>query len=1324
LEVKLKKLGIIFGIIFPLFVASYALAVSPSENVIVGLPKTQQRIQSVGIEGYNAALADGTGWVAFYPTWAATMPLALKTQVLQGGFTDVRLYVSPIPFFTAPDDATIISRLNSGPMVAVADLVASGFKVTFDFHVGPSPSTPVGWGNSDVIAITSTSDTKFARMVHCAQVVAQALAKYQPNVRFELFNEPPAASAFTGISWQTQLNYYYDQIRAVVPTMPLIVSGTDLEDMAPLLSTFDPSHFDQNTIISFHNYQPISFTLQDGPSPLQYINRLNFPPGDRGQTLSQAETSATNYINADTSLTPTTKTAYINYINNALSVYFNTPQDINWLQNGQFALVAAWADSHQIARSRIILGEFGVIKDPVADSNRNYISPPSGGLGADVTSAANYYYTVASSLRNLGIGFSVHVLGGGDLFEITDGTLNLVPYIRNALFGPAPVAQGSAPGPIIPADRNFAWNPGLTAHGGIPVRNTICATLSPSGGDDSAAIQAAVNACPAGQVVKFNAGTFIVNNRVSVTSGITLRGSGRRTTILKKKNGGHNRLPICVPGTTGIEGSPCILHPENPYSSSNAAGSISGTTMTISGSFDGAAFCTGGSGVNGGCFNVGDVISCGASNPGCGVVPGTVITGFGTGTGGTGTYTVSPSQTVGVAGTILTETYVPDVQEIVSFYPPGAPYPSPDESTSQNLTADGTQGTSSVTVANGAGFAAGQFVLLDETATPSWQATPTNYPCNYSDTNATLTGSLAGGVLTVTAVTPRNDGIYLGVVFPGDYLTSATSGILAGTTITAQLSGTLGGVGTYSVSPGGQSFPSNTIVSGGPCPPVVWADDRLTFQAHWPQQTFLDASAPFSNAKSPFADYGGQATISIASPAVVSWPGMPAGTQNGQPIAFFTTGALPTGLTAGPNVYYYIQNLSGTTFNVSSGSAVGPIVNTSGTQSGTHTPVTGSAAFGWFSRYNRHLNEIKEVASVAGNVVTFTSPISITYRTSRAAQLTRYTAPSIQLQNAGIESLTTDGGANGQIGFSSTAYCWVKDVEVRNWYGEGIFMNYSFRDEVRDSYIHTGSWPVPGGAGYGLSAAFGSSELLYENNIILDSDKLMVFRSAGTGSVVGYNYGDDAWIGDGTNTTFVEVGINGSHMIGSHHILFEGNYSQNFDSDDTHGNSLYLTIFRNVLTGQRRDFTDSGYRRAAGLSSYSHHMSFVGNLLGRSGQMAGWNYTTPAMSCDTGGGNCTGTGNNFSDQNVYNFGIDSTGHSPPMNPEQSALTTTIRDGNWDYLTNSQRWHTTPATFTMPNSLYLASKPSFFGTAAWPWSDPSTGAQTGLPAKTRYDAGTP
>jgi hypothetical protein len=51
------------------------------------------------------------------------------------------------------------------------------------------------------------------------------------------------------------------------------------------------------------------------------------------------------------------------------------------------------------------------------------------------------------------------------------------------------------------------------ARGGIPHRTTIYKTLSPLGGtqDDDPQIQAALNTCPAGQVVQLTAGVFRIN---------------------------------------------------------------------------------------------------------------------------------------------------------------------------------------------------------------------------------------------------------------------------------------------------------------------------------------------------------------------------------------------------------------------------------------------------------------------------------------------------------------------------------------------------------------------------------------------------------------------------------------------------------------------------------------------------------------------------------------------------------------------------------------------------------------------------------------------
>jgi hypothetical protein len=73
-------------------------------------------------------------------------------------------------------------------------------------------------------------------------------------------------------------------------------------------------------------------------------------------------------------------------------------------------------------------------------------------------------------------------------------------------------------------------------------------------------------------------------------------------------------------------------------------------------------------------------------------------------------------------------------------------------------------------------------------------------------------------------------------------------------------------------------------------------------------------------------------TITVASPAVVTATGH--SFNNGDIIQLYTTGALPTGLST--NVNYYIVNKATNTFQLSLTNG-GSAINTSGTQSGTHS---------------------------------------------------------------------------------------------------------------------------------------------------------------------------------------------------------------------------------------------------------------------------------------------------------------------------------------------------------------------------------------------------
>jgi hypothetical protein len=111
------------------------------------------------------------------------------------------------------------------------------------------------------------------------------------------------------------------------------------------------------------------------------------------------------------------------------------------------------------------------------------------------------------------------------------------------------VGRGQVDTSIIPADRATVWNPGIP--GGIPSRTTVCSTINAStygngSADATSGIQAAINACPVGQVVGLSAGEFRINGALTIDKGIVLRGAGPTQTTLRK--GGTSNQPIVLVG--------------------------------------------------------------------------------------------------------------------------------------------------------------------------------------------------------------------------------------------------------------------------------------------------------------------------------------------------------------------------------------------------------------------------------------------------------------------------------------------------------------------------------------------------------------------------------------------------------------------------------------------------------------------------------------------------------------------------------------------------------------------------------------------------------
>ena len=94
---------------------------------------------------------------------------------------------------------------------------------------------------------------------------------------------------------------------------------------------------------------------------------------------------------------------------------------------------------------------------------------------------------------------------------------------------------------------------------------------------------------------------------------------------------------------------------------------------------------------------------------------------------------------------------------------------------------------------------------------------------------------------------------------------------------------------------------------------------------------YWDATGTVNTRGVLLSSTGGTVTLTIATPCVIT---MSTVLAEGTAIKLATTGALPTGLTAGTT--YYLRNVDGVTANLSA-TATGALINTTGTQSGTHS---------------------------------------------------------------------------------------------------------------------------------------------------------------------------------------------------------------------------------------------------------------------------------------------------------------------------------------------------------------------------------------------------
>lgn len=171
----------------------------------------------------------------------------------------------------------------------------------------------------------------------------------------------------------------------------------------------------------------------------------------------------------------------------------------------------------------------------------------------------------------------------------------------------------------------------------------------------------------------------------------------------------------------------------------------------------------------------------------------------------------------------------------------------------------------------------------------------------------------------------------------GDYVLlsdQAASGAFKKATISSiatagSVSSIAGNTGAFTLSTGITNSGNDIRIDRGQVPGTTTNDNASSGNVG---ETLMSGAKGFSQST---------VTMTIASPCVVTWTAH--GLSTAMPVHFTTTGALPTGLSQ--NVNYYVIKIDADTFWLASSatnSIAGTKINTSGSQSGTHTAL-GSA---------------------------------------------------------------------------------------------------------------------------------------------------------------------------------------------------------------------------------------------------------------------------------------------------------------------------------------------------------------------------------------------
>lgn len=339
-----------------------------------------------------------------FPEWKRFVGPDKLACLKADGFDFVRMPIDPAPFLS-DKAAGLHDRLFAEVQDAVRRVTAAGLKVIVDLHLIERSDNPAN-GMAGVLGSAETFD----RYLALVERMGRTLAQEDPSrVALELMNEPGTVCDDAGnADWRSRLLKLHAAARASASRLTIVLTGGCAGNAEGLVALDPKDISDDNVIWTFHSYQPFLLTHQGAEWAgdfIRYVTGLTYP---LDTSTAQTREKIRQRITEEAPLLR--RAGMLAYLDEQLAE-LDTPEKLDAVIQRPFDQVAEWAKKHGLAPERILLGEFGMIRQ---EYQNTFIMPAK--------SRAAYVKTLIKAAEDRSFSWAIWSYGGAfGVVESFDG---------------------------------------------------------------------------------------------------------------------------------------------------------------------------------------------------------------------------------------------------------------------------------------------------------------------------------------------------------------------------------------------------------------------------------------------------------------------------------------------------------------------------------------------------------------------------------------------------------------------------------------------------------------------------------------------------------------------------------------------------------------------------------------------------------------------------------------------------------------------------------------------------------------------------------------